>query len=114
MTDHLDEAATKAVELAALLTTPTDLDDTLRVGAAAHLTYLAGLIRGGAVRAAPPIESVHLGRVTFGGRTELDELRAQRDELLAAIRDASADNGRPPVLRLQDVVDVAKSIEADR
>ena len=50
MTDHLDEAAAKAIELATILTTPTDLDDTLRVGAAQHLTYLAGLIRGGAVR----------------------------------------------------------------
>jgi hypothetical protein len=65
MTDHLDEAATKAVELAALLTTPTDLDETLRVGAAQHLTHLAGLIRGGAVREPAVTEELvqQVGRV---------------------------------------------------
>lgn len=51
MTDHLEQAAAKAVELATRL---CDLDSPRAVGttdieAAAHLTYLAGLIRGGAV-----------------------------------------------------------------
>jgi hypothetical protein len=49
MTDHLDEAAAKAVELAASLTSRiSDFPGDSAI--AAHLTYLAGLIRGGAVR----------------------------------------------------------------
>jgi hypothetical protein len=48
VTDHLDEAATKAVELAEELCGPNS--DLTAQGAAQHLTYLAGLIRGGAVR----------------------------------------------------------------
>jgi hypothetical protein len=58
MTDHLDEAAAKAVELAESLN--DERGDTLSVHVAAHLAYLAGLIRGGAGRAT--------GRATVQGR----------------------------------------------
>jgi hypothetical protein len=45
MTDHLDEAAARAVDLAGELLGPRrDLQAPL---AAAHLTYMAGLLRGG-------------------------------------------------------------------
>lgn len=57
MTNHLDEAATTAVELAAELCTAIPIEEDTeqavvgrRIRVAAHLTYLAGLIRGGAVQ----------------------------------------------------------------
>jgi hypothetical protein len=59
MTDHLDEAATKAIELAEKLADQQwerDEWTTLAVRAAQHLTYMAGLVRGGAVRAIPSRE----------------------------------------------------------
>jgi hypothetical protein len=46
MTDHLEAAADRAIELADVL-----LSDNPTLGSAAqHLTYLAGLVRGGAVQ----------------------------------------------------------------
>lgn len=45
MTDHLDEAAAKAVDLAAAIGPVAKT--TLEVEAAAHLAYMAGLLRGG-------------------------------------------------------------------
>lgn len=54
MTDYVEEAAAKAVELAEELATPTTGTMTrLQVIAAAHLTYMAGLLRGGAASAEP-------------------------------------------------------------
>lgn len=47
MTDHLDEAATRASELAGEL---DRVDDTAVTNAQRHLIYLAGLIRGWAAR----------------------------------------------------------------
>jgi hypothetical protein len=129
MTDHLEQAAGRAIELAEELVNDEGAYAGVRIPAAGHLTYLAGLIRGGvqpAERAVvvdcpthglrafllsgsevmcgncrvvgpdrkplgwddgrptetsddDPIETVHLGWVTFGGRTELDELRRQAD-----------------------------------
>jgi hypothetical protein len=49
MTDHLEQAAAKAVELASELT-EVQGDLEIEARAAQHLTYLAGLIRGGAAR----------------------------------------------------------------
>lgn len=64
-------------------------------------TWAAG-VRHGYLMAADALDA-------FAG--VYDQARAQRDDLLAAIRDASADNGRPPALRLQDVVNVARAVE---
>lgn len=47
-------------------------------------------------------------------KQRFDELQTQRDDLLTAIRNASADNGRPVSLRLQDVVNVANRINNAR
>ena len=44
MTDHIEQAAAKAVDLAEELN--DERGDTLSVKAAAHLTYMAGLLRG--------------------------------------------------------------------
>lgn len=113
MTDHLDEAATKAVELAEELG-GGPRDDLLNIQAAQHLTYLAGLIRGAAVRQGeepyefvdgPPPEGRWETRVrTFPvspktaedevdglvPRRQLNRARSQRDDLLAAAKDVLA------------------------
>lgn len=47
MTDHLEQAAARASELAGEL---DRIDETAVTNAQRHLIYLAGLIRGGAVR----------------------------------------------------------------
>jgi len=136
MTDHLEQAAERCLFLALRLRSGIDLEHVAE-GAAQHLDYVAGLIRGGSARPTSiepagnvrfvdndPIETVHLGRVTFGGRTELDELRdvaktehekarlvtAQRDKLLAAARPLL--NG--PVLdHLPDLREVVERIDRD-
>jgi hypothetical protein len=96
MTDHLDEAAAKAVELAVELSVPDESDDwdgtvARRLRVASHLTYLAGLIRGGAGRARPVEETrcadceemLHRNAEV---RADRATIRAQRDELLAAAK----------------------------
>jgi hypothetical protein len=50
MTDHLEHAAVRAFELAEELAADQGAYPGARIAAAAHLTYLAGLIRGGAVQ----------------------------------------------------------------
>lgn len=112
MTDHLDEAAAKAVDLAEELN--DERGDTLSVKAAAHLAYMAGLLRGGAAgtyspgrsglqRGAATDEPVRFypstgsyDKVQVAPRTALDSdveqerdrFRAQRDDLLSAAKDA--------------------------
>jgi hypothetical protein len=118
VTDHLDQAATRALEIAAQIRDPETSE--MRVAAAynalEHLTYLAGLIRGGAVRpveeelsvAVPVSDEESKARVEVGGdgviRTfnaagqqvwpsvedERDRARAQLDDLLRVAKDVIA------------------------
>jgi len=53
VTDHLEQAAAKNIELAHRLTSRNANEAVTAEEAAQHMTYLAGLIRGGAVRALP-------------------------------------------------------------
>lgn len=141
MTDHLDEAAAKAVDLAAMLTTPSDLDDTLRIEAAAHLAYMAGLLRGGGGRpgrmpvmdgvlspayqclneefqlhkaaACPDCEEMLHRNAEV--RQDRAKVRAQRDELLAAAkRAAEVAEDLTPGLVLDNLRGVIDRIEGDR
>jgi hypothetical protein len=134
MTDHLDEAAAKAVTAAGRLLHDDDPKD--RVEAAAHLTYLAGLIRGGAVRSpkvstwttadeqytmprqwlnevvseqaagAPTLSfALHEERLKVQEWAEATEhARAQRDELLAAARKFLAEQTPGAELALDELV----------
>jgi hypothetical protein len=110
MTDHLDEAATKAVELAHDRAIPVEQRVLLM---AKHLTYLAGLIRGGAVRR---IEAVTPeGRANARLTSALAQARGQRDELLAAAKQAAeVAEDLTPGLVLDNLRSVIESIEADR
>jgi hypothetical protein len=112
VTDHLDEAAAKAVELAEELFARTQLD---LVPTAQHLTYVAGLIRGGAVRPGPVEETrcadceemLHRNAEV---RADRAMIRAQRDELLAAVKDLLQHDDvrrivRRPFLKLIDRIE---------
>jgi FtsZ-binding cell division protein ZapB len=91
VTDHLGQAAARAIELAAALT--TGVTDFPGDGAiAAHLTYLAGLIRGGAAQ--PTAEATvpgwdgkfWVGGIQFDDPSETDAEDLEPSETVAAMR----------------------------
>jgi hypothetical protein len=126
VTDHLDEAAAKAVELA------SDPNQSLTLDVAAHLGYLAGLIRGGAVQEPEVTEELiqEVGRALAARnaklaevekamtevdglvpRRQLNRARAQRDELLAAAKEVIACGNLENRACLREAVD---RIECER
>lgn len=128
MIDYLEEAAARAVELSGELIGPRS--DVTAPIAAAHLTYLAGLIRGGAPTVVtveePPLDDVvqtwermKLRRTAAdeaGARLYAEEgqrrAERQRDELLRAARKAVPVNGRAD-RELNELYDVIERVERE-
>lgn len=86
MTDHLEQAAARAIELAGFLVDDPSIGD--RFIAAAHLTYLAGLLRGGAVRpVATETTADHLANECEKYAKRWHQAVDQRDALVRAARE---------------------------
>jgi hypothetical protein len=134
VTDHLEEAAARAYKLAAELTDPAG---PILPGVASHLTYLAGLIRGGAVQRGndvyaggwftwphrdeevlEPSETVaamrlhidQLGEERDSYRKRWHEAATQRDDLVRAVHEhLDGQCGR----NIHDLTDTVGAVEAN-
>jgi len=108
MTDHLAEAADRAVELAAELAKFADQRGAETVAAAAHLAYVAGLLRGSAERLDEPARSGRRAEFVAIAR-ERNHALADRGQLLGAARNAlSLARDLAPELNLDQLAGVVE------